>query len=106
MRSLIHLASNVTSTMTEAEARAAVDAAADAWNKATNALASLMVAEPRNKREAAERLHLPFPLLSDAQLAFASAMRLPQFDVGPMRLLKRLTLIVRDGVVEPGRSRR
>jgi peroxiredoxin len=52
------------------------------------------------QREAAERLHLPFPLLSDAQLAFASAMRLPQFDVGSMRLLKRLTLIVRDGFVE------
>ena len=52
------------------------------------------------QREAAERLHLPFPLLSDAQLAFASAMRLPQFDVGPMRLLKRLTLIIRDGVIE------
>ena len=52
------------------------------------------------QREVADRLHLPFPLLSDAQLAFASAMRLPQFDVGAMRLLKRLTLIVRDGVVE------
>jgi peroxiredoxin len=52
------------------------------------------------QREAAERLHLPFPLLSDAQLAFASAMRLPQFDVGSMRLLKRLTLIIRDGVIE------
>jgi peroxiredoxin len=52
------------------------------------------------QREAAERLHLPFPLLSDEQLAFASAMRLPLFDVGTMRLLKRLTLIIRDGVVE------
>ena len=52
------------------------------------------------QREAAERLHLPFPLLSDEQLVFASAMRLPQFEVGSMRLLKRLTLIVRDGVVE------
>ena len=52
------------------------------------------------QREAAERLHLPFPLLSDAQLAFASAMRLPQFEVGPMRLLKRLTLIIRDGMIE------
>jgi peroxiredoxin len=50
--------------------------------------------------EAAERLHLPFPLLSDAQFAFASAMRLPQFEAGSMRLLKRLTLIVRDGLVE------
>lgn len=52
------------------------------------------------QREAAERLHLPFPLLSDAQLAFASAMRLPLFEVGSMRLLKRLTFIVHDGTVE------
>jgi peroxiredoxin len=52
------------------------------------------------QREAAERLHLPFPLLSDEQLAFASAMRLPLFEVGSLRLLKRLTLIVGDGTVE------
>lgn len=52
------------------------------------------------QREAAERLHLPFPLLSDEQLAFASAMRLPLFEAGSMRLLKRLTLIIRDGTVE------
>jgi len=52
------------------------------------------------QREAAARLHLPFPLLSDAELGFASAMRLPTFEVQSMRLLKRLTLIIRDGVVE------
>lgn len=52
------------------------------------------------QREAAARLHLPFPLLSDARLEFASAMRLPTFEVQTMRLLKRLTLIIRDGVVE------
>jgi peroxiredoxin len=52
------------------------------------------------QREAVERLHLPFPLLSDAQLRFASAMRLPTFEAHSMRLLKRLTLIIRDGGVE------
>jgi peroxiredoxin len=52
------------------------------------------------QREAVERLHLPFPLLSDAKLEFALAMRLPTFEVQSMRLLKRLTLIIRDGVVE------
>ncbi|MBI2188081.1 MAG: hypothetical protein HYU37_13340 [Acidobacteria bacterium] len=31
---------------------------------------------------------------------FASAMRLPTFEIASMRLLKRLTLIIRDGVVE------
>ena len=52
------------------------------------------------QREVVGRLHLPFPLLSDAQLEFASAMRLPTFEVHSMRLLKRLTLVIRDGVVE------
>ena len=52
------------------------------------------------QREAAERLHLPFALLSDERLEFASAMRLPTFEVQSMRLLKRLTFIIRDRAVE------
>jgi peroxiredoxin len=51
------------------------------------------------QREAAERLHLPFPLLSDADLKLATAMRLPIFEAGGMTLLKRFTLVVDDGVV-------
>lgn len=47
--------------------------------------------------EAVERLHLPFALLSDAELAFARALRLPTFVVEGMTLIRRLTLIVRDG---------
>jgi peroxiredoxin len=60
----------------------------------------LSTQETDYQREAVERLHLPFPLLSDAKLEFASAMRLPTFEVQSTRLLKRLTLIIRDGVVE------
>jgi peroxiredoxin len=52
------------------------------------------------QREAVERLHLPFPLLSDSQLAFARALRLPTFEVEGMVLIKRLTLIARDGLIE------
>jgi peroxiredoxin len=52
------------------------------------------------QQEAAERLHLPFAILSDEHLAFASAMRLPTFETGGMTLLKRLTLVIDDGVVE------
>jgi peroxiredoxin len=52
------------------------------------------------QREAAERLHLPFPLLSDAHLALARALRLPTFEAGGMTLLKRLTLVIRDGTIE------
>ena len=52
------------------------------------------------QREAAERLHLPFPLLSDADFAFSRGLRLPLFEVAGMTLTKRLTLIVRDGRIE------
>ncbi|HVY57175.1 MAG TPA: peroxiredoxin [Xanthobacteraceae bacterium] len=51
------------------------------------------------QREAAERLHLPFPLLSDAGLRFTQALRLPTFEVDGMVLLRRLTLVVDDSVV-------
>jgi peroxiredoxin len=51
------------------------------------------------QREAAERLHLPFELLSDERLELARALKLPTFDVAGMRLIKRLTLVARDGVI-------
>lgn len=55
------------------------------------------------QREAAERLHLPFALLSDEGLALARAMRLPTFqaggETGSMTLLERLTMVIDDGVV-------
>jgi peroxiredoxin len=49
------------------------------------------------QREAADRLHLPFALLSDENLEFADALRLPTFEAEGMVLLKRLTLIIDDG---------
>lgn len=52
------------------------------------------------QREMAGRLHLPFDVLSDADLRFATALRLPTFEVEGKRLIKRLTLIVRDQIIE------
>src|SRR6516164_3569550 len=51
------------------------------------------------QREVAERLHLPFPLLSDAELKFMRALDLPTFTVAGMMLLKRMALIIDDGVI-------
>jgi len=51
------------------------------------------------QREATERRHLPFDLLSDDDLAWASALRLPTFEVESMTMLKCLTLIIVDGRV-------
>jgi peroxiredoxin len=51
------------------------------------------------QREAAERLHLPFPLLSDEKLALSKAMRLPTMQIASMTLIKRLALVIDDGKV-------
>ena len=52
------------------------------------------------QQEAVERLHLPFELLSDADFAWADALGLPTFTADGHRFHCRLTLIVRDGVIE------
>jgi len=49
--------------------------------------------------EAVERLHLPFPLLSDEELELASQLGMPTFRAGGMVLFERTTLLIRDGVV-------
>lgn len=52
------------------------------------------------QKEAAERLHLPFPLLSDEALLFAKALKLPTLEVEGMTLIKRMSMIIRDGMIE------
>jgi peroxiredoxin len=49
--------------------------------------------------EAATRLHLPFPILSDEKLAWTRALKLPTFTVAGMTLLKRMALVIDDGVI-------
>jgi peroxiredoxin len=55
---------------------------------------------PGDQREFAAREHIPYPLLSDSSLELAGTMGLPVFDVGGMRLYRRLTFIARNGSVE------
>ncbi|MEM9696302.1 MAG: peroxiredoxin [Myxococcota bacterium] len=52
------------------------------------------------QREAAERLHLPFALLSDGRLELTRALRLPTMVVGGVTLSKRYTLVLRDRCIE------
>jgi peroxiredoxin len=52
------------------------------------------------QREMAERLRLPFPILSDAGLQLARELRLPTFEAAGQTLLKRLAWVARDGVIE------
>jgi len=51
------------------------------------------------QREAAERLHLPFAILSDAKLALTRALKLPTFTAAGMTLLKRMALVIDDGTI-------
>ena len=52
------------------------------------------------QQEMAQRLHLPFEILSDAGHGLCNALRLPTFQVNGQRLLKRLTMIIRNGRIE------
>jgi peroxiredoxin (alkyl hydroperoxide reductase subunit C) len=52
--------------------------------------------DPAYQLEAAERLHLPFPLLSDEKLAMTKALRLPTMQVAGMTLIKRMALVIDD----------
>lgn len=46
------------------------------------------------------RLHLPYPLLSDSELLLTSELLLPTFVWRDIVCLKRLTLVVQDGMIE------
>jgi peroxiredoxin len=52
------------------------------------------------QQEMAARLHLPFEVLSDAELRLVRALRLPTFEVAGMTLIRRLTLVLQGGRIE------
>ena len=60
----------------------------------------LSVQTPEYQKEMAERLHLPFPIVSDENYQFQKALNMPTFVVAGMTLLKRVTLIANHGVIE------
>ncbi len=51
------------------------------------------------QQEAVARLHLPFAILSDDKFALTDALKLPTFVTSGMRLLKRMTWVIDDGVI-------
>jgi peroxiredoxin len=51
------------------------------------------------QQEAAARLHLPFAILSDETFAFSEALDLPTFTTAGMTLLKRMALVIDEGVI-------
>ncbi|MHC0067965.1 peroxiredoxin [Nostoc sp. UIC 10890] len=71
----------------------------DISNFVTN-LFGLSTQDSDYQREAVERLHLPFQLLSDSGLSFAHSLHLPTFEIESKTLIKRLTLIIENGKIE------
>ena len=51
------------------------------------------------QKEATQRLHLPFELLNDSSFHLVNALKLPTFEYNSSRLIKRLTLIVDNGMI-------
>ena len=60
----------------------------------------LSVQPTEYQQEMVKRLHLPFPVLSDKSDRFQQALRMPTFEAAGMTLLKRVTLIANNGVIE------
>ena len=69
-------------------------------NAAGAAVFGLSTQDTPYQQELVERLDLPFPILSDAELELTGALRLPTLDVAGQTLIRRLTLALRDGEVE------
>jgi peroxiredoxin len=64
------------------------------------AVFGLSTQESEYQRELVERLRLPFAIISDAELTLTRALRLPTFEVAGQTLIKRLTILVREGAIE------
>jgi peroxiredoxin len=52
------------------------------------------------QKEMTDRLHLPFPVVSDSNYEFQKAMNMPTFVAAGMILLKRVTLLAKNGVIK------
>jgi peroxiredoxin len=75
------------------------DANADLRAAGATQVFGLSVQDTAYQQEMASRLHVPFPILSDAGLRLALAMRLPTMTVADVVLIKRLALVIDDGQI-------
>lgn len=51
------------------------------------------------QQEVKSRVHLPYELLSDADLEFTKALKLPTFEWQGKKLIKRLAFVAEDGLI-------
>ena len=69
-------------------------------DKGVSAIFGISTQSTECQRETADRLHLPFALLSDAELQLTAALRLPTMEVEGKMLVKRLTLVLHGAQVK------
>jgi peroxiredoxin len=53
-----------------------------------------------HQKEFADRLKLPFSLLSDVDYLIQKELQLPTFDLNGTKYLRRITLVINDGAIE------
>jgi peroxiredoxin len=71
-----------------------------AFQSLGGAVYGLSTQTPEYQQEMAQRLRLPYEVLSDQELRFVRALRLPTFEFGGETLIKRLSMVARDGIIE------
>jgi len=64
-----------------------------------SAVFGLSTQSPDYQKAMTDRLHVPFPVLSDEQLELTKAMKLPTMEAAGLTLMKRLALIIDDGCI-------
>jgi peroxiredoxin len=75
------------------------DATAALLDRGVKHLFGLSTQDSEYQREAKQRLHLPYELLSDEKLEFVGKLGLPTFEWEGRTLVKRLALAIEDGTV-------
>src|SRR4029079_16944562 len=72
---------------------------ADLRRLGVSALYGLSTQDTAYQRELAERLHLPFAILSDEALKLTHTLKRPTFSVDGMTLLRRMVWVIDDGAI-------
>jgi peroxiredoxin len=76
------------------------DHTAELKEAGASAIFGLSTQDTPYQTEVVKRLHLPFALISDAELVLTRALKLPTMVVDGRTLLKRLTMVIRGGRIE------
>ena len=77
-----------------AEACSFRDNLAELRSAGAEMVAGLSVQSTAYQQEAVQRLHLPYPLLSDAEGRLTAALRLPTLEASGLELVTRMTLVI------------